>query len=68
MLKRGFFLLRSSWPLLISSYISRRCPLKGAFDLLFDGQKETPQVQRTLRGMTGISPWNRYHASSEIIP
>lgn len=68
MLKGGFFLLRSRWPLLISSYISRRCSSKGAFDLLFDGQKETPQVRLTLRGMTGISPWNSHHASSEIIP
>jgi hypothetical protein len=68
MLKRGFFLLRSRWPLLISSYISDRGPLKGAFDLLFEGQKETPQVLATPRGMTGISPWNRHHASSEIIP
>ena len=42
MLKGGFFLLRSRWPLLISSYISRRCSSKGAFDLLFDGQKRDP--------------------------
>ena len=25
-------------------------------------------MRLTLRGMTGISPWNSHHASSEIIP
>jgi len=51
MLKREFCQLRSRWPPLISSFISRYGPDSG-----FSGkQKKSPQAQTTLRGMTALT-------------